>query len=574
MNWPWSELGLSGPASLTEVRRAYAERLKTTHPEEDPEGFQRLHEAYQQARRMARKGGAGERPAAAVRQTSQPEQEAPEKESEEGTDWDYDDLLQREEPAQEPEEEEPDWDYEGIFTELADQRARERQAHAEERRAAYFNRHNPSTAEEREQLEKQWLNVEKAMAAVEELHASGAPLYVWISFLHSSVFFAVKGDEDFVVGLEEFLRRTPDLDGPIKTEFVKAFNLHRPYVPSLWLGLQELLVDFTPSEAEKRAKSKQEKKGRTERKTGMILSASFLGLAILAVLFGVLSRIGDGGQAGVKEQELLCQYMEEDFGRKIESHWKGRDNYENLYAPWNQPDLTFMAWPDGERDLTAGKRGYTTNFSDVMVWEAFRDFSIKWGYGLELIKEGGCNGVMGAYGTSPGAYILKLPLQGAQDGLIALGELMAELEGETWYQAFPPSYQLHFAYQNLTYLTYTSEGPFNAAAVLDYYENEAGAALCEFLVEQSGLAREDFGGDGFRLEAQGAVELGEKTWFLVRGLDEDTGETVRQYIFDGVYLTSFPAEEFSLDLKAYQLNGDRFNSTWEDVPRFLWISRK
>ena len=43
MSWPWSELGLDGPASLEEVRRAYAQRVKEVHPEEDPEGFQRLH---------------------------------------------------------------------------------------------------------------------------------------------------------------------------------------------------------------------------------------------------------------------------------------------------------------------------------------------------------------------------------------------------------------------------------------------------------------------------------------------------------------------------------------------------
>ena len=49
MSWPWSELGLSGPAALPEIRSAYAQRLKATHPEEDPEGFQRLHTAYQEA---------------------------------------------------------------------------------------------------------------------------------------------------------------------------------------------------------------------------------------------------------------------------------------------------------------------------------------------------------------------------------------------------------------------------------------------------------------------------------------------------------------------------------------------
>ena len=37
MSWPWSELGLSGPADSQAVKRAYAQRLKTTHPEEDPE---------------------------------------------------------------------------------------------------------------------------------------------------------------------------------------------------------------------------------------------------------------------------------------------------------------------------------------------------------------------------------------------------------------------------------------------------------------------------------------------------------------------------------------------------------
>ena len=54
MSWPWSQLGLPGPSGLSEVRHAYAEKLKTTHPEEDPEGFQRLHSAYQLASRMAR----------------------------------------------------------------------------------------------------------------------------------------------------------------------------------------------------------------------------------------------------------------------------------------------------------------------------------------------------------------------------------------------------------------------------------------------------------------------------------------------------------------------------------------
>ena len=55
MSWPWNELGLPGPAGLPDIRSAYAQKLKTAHPEEDPEGFQRLHAAYQEASRQARR---------------------------------------------------------------------------------------------------------------------------------------------------------------------------------------------------------------------------------------------------------------------------------------------------------------------------------------------------------------------------------------------------------------------------------------------------------------------------------------------------------------------------------------
>lgn len=58
------------------------------------------------------------------------------------------------------------------------------------------------------------------------------------------------------------------------------------------------------------------------------------------------------------------------------------------------------------------------------------------------------------------------------------------------------------------------------------------------------------------------------------GLDPVSGEAARQYLFNGVQLASLPAAEFSLDMKAYQLSGDRFNSTWVDMPRYIWVSRK
>lgn len=48
---PWTILGIEPGSDFRRVRKAYAERLKQTHPEEDPQGFMRLREAYEILRR-------------------------------------------------------------------------------------------------------------------------------------------------------------------------------------------------------------------------------------------------------------------------------------------------------------------------------------------------------------------------------------------------------------------------------------------------------------------------------------------------------------------------------------------
>lgn len=51
----WSELGLEPTADLRSIRHAYAARAKNCHPEEAPEEFQRLHDAYEAALSWAKR---------------------------------------------------------------------------------------------------------------------------------------------------------------------------------------------------------------------------------------------------------------------------------------------------------------------------------------------------------------------------------------------------------------------------------------------------------------------------------------------------------------------------------------
>ena len=45
----WTTLGLEATKDVSAIKRAYAEKAKSCHPEEDPEGFLQLRQVYQAA---------------------------------------------------------------------------------------------------------------------------------------------------------------------------------------------------------------------------------------------------------------------------------------------------------------------------------------------------------------------------------------------------------------------------------------------------------------------------------------------------------------------------------------------
>jgi hypothetical protein len=51
MHWAFQVLGIAPDADERAIKRAYAAKLKTSRPDDDPEGFQRLNEAYRDALR-------------------------------------------------------------------------------------------------------------------------------------------------------------------------------------------------------------------------------------------------------------------------------------------------------------------------------------------------------------------------------------------------------------------------------------------------------------------------------------------------------------------------------------------
>ena len=389
MNWPWSELGLEGPADLETIKHAYAERLKTTHPEEDPEGFQRLHEAYQQARKLAenREQG-GWRPSELQNEAynrlfqreerkpeidfdellreappSRTEPEEPETDEESG-DFDFDALIGSTPPQRpKPESRAEDFDFERLFAEGDEERKQAQRRQAEERLRAARERRQAQERAQRDralETEEAWQAAFAALHALEVLYNAGASIQDWIQFLHSGVFRNAQHNLDFIFGLEDFLTEHPWLPDEIKRSLFLVYGFYRQRPRTEYMGLYHQLwpaYNAVNQTADRRERGRARQRGQQKG-----LRPIFL---LLLVSCALAAGIVLWGTSNAKADPLarVLSYMEEDFGKdfKLYSTLDKEKNRFRLGPAVDGDGYRFVAAYTGERDVENGKLGYTTN---------------------------------------------------------------------------------------------------------------------------------------------------------------------------------------------------------------------
>lgn len=557
MSWPWNELGLPGPAGLPDIRSAYAQKLKTAHPEEDPEGFQRLHAAYQEASRRARRARqAGQeappahRPAPLARQEASEwdydalleDQEAPnhspQKPEPQEPEWNYDELLKGEDAPPQEEEAAPEWDFERLFAEGEEEAQEARRRRLEDLRHKNWARYAPQARQRRElDGEDAWPAVLAAVRTLELLERRDAPPAQWRRFLDSPVFLSVRADMDFVFLLEDFLSQRPDLSPEIRRAVFDAYELQNASRYPAYKPLYRLLgVKRADTRRAARAKSSWRNAWRGYplwRKTVLVVCFTILAL-FFSIGLGVNLRSAQAEraarQAAERWTETAPQWLEKDFGEPF-VHAASQD----MFAPAADPDLYFRASPYGER--SEDWPGYQTSYPGILVKRALENFAGERGLDLDLA----------AYsretGDAPGAYLLNLPLLGAEEDVSALGELLEELSRQEWHQVplnnprdeseyrvrEPVKYTVFLCHKGLAFYEAPSDEGFDTEEARSLYA-QAGPALCRWILEQSGLADRHLGAGTYVLQDREAVEIGEGTFFQVHGADKDSGEIRVQYL--------------------------------------------
>ncbi len=475
-NWPWEELGLPGPVELPAIRRAYAERLKGARPEENPEGFQRLHSAYQAACRIAR------REAVPEPETPQPDtaEAVPEPES------------AATEPDRPPSETEPvrEWDFERLFAEgAAEERGRRFQKlwALRQKNILRYNAWRPTPPRDTAETALVWIGVMRALSLIEELVSGGAEAPLWEVFRKSELFRYVKGQPDFVFGLEAFLEECPEIPEAACAALFRGYGFDTRPVAREYGPLYRLLRERIPEA------------GPAQPRLSLLLC--------LLVAALVLNLFADSLVIGERRKEEVRVWMERDFGLAFVT-----EGGDTLYD--TRGEFRFRARWDGPRDTANGRRGYVTDYTQVRLSREIAGFAER--RECRLFPQGG--------DLKPGATredYLRFPLTGAGAEISALGELLSAARGEAWYRELPPDYVLYLCWQDWSFYAYDARtDEFDGETLRRYYERFFGPDLCRIVLEETGIAVSDTGEVLVLYPESGSVNVDGRPFFHVVGVEE------------------------------------------------------
>lgn len=599
MSWPWSQLGLPGPSDLSEVRHAYAEKLKTTHPEDDPEGFQRLHSAYQLASRMARQrkrtGTAPEprtedppppRPREGfdfdrLLEDGEEDTRTSRREDGERQDFDFERLLEEDEtPPRSRPEEEQDWDYERLFAEGEAERAEARRRRGEERRRDQ-ERWEEQLSRQFRQKESRWQSTETILHTIEMMYNARAGVEAWEKFFQNPLFQQAKGELDLIFGLEDFVS-TRHLPQEVQLTLFLAYGFDKgPSRPELQPLYQMLLPAWRAARSKKKRQwllnilaipvtlaliyvaavilmspllivfiglglvavnglnkgwLKRKPKSLDRGRRSGVYILCFLAVCGIAAVF-LLPSLRESVQelsAAQNPREQVCRYIEQDFGEEVCSLYSESDSrFDNVFFVKDETSRMFLAGPDGERDEKNGKPGYTTNYPEMKVLWALKDFARA--HDIAGIRE--ADRGLGQWETS-GTYLISLNFYGDGEIITELGTLLEEMAQEDWYQVRPPEFEIvlcscQMEEGRLILTRYKpADGGFDAEAVRTLYEEAFAHAWCAQLLKELELDR-DFlhgGEEPYTLTGGGMAEMKGEECCKLYGLRGEDGVSYEYYV--------------------------------------------
>ena len=541
-NWPWEELGLPGFVELPAIRRAYAERLKETRPDENPEGFQRLHSAYQAACRLARRRGT-EAERVAESDSSQSDGDGDGDSTQSGGD------VRKTIPGDIPESEPVrEWDFERLFAEGAvEERARRFQKLWALRRKNQFRYDiwRPTPSRDPAEAALAWVSVVRALSLVEELVSGGAEAPLWNLFCKSELFLYVRNQPDFVFALEDFLRECPEVPEICCQTLFRAYGFETRHAGREYKLLYQLLKERIPNQDG--ATAKKQSRRPFDGTRSRLLSLLLLVLAALIVNILVDSAVLQGHR-----REWVCDWMSEDFGCEFvqagDREW-GKvcvllDSRARLHclARWN-----------GSRDLQQGKRGYVTNYAEVRMSRKIADFAARRDCAIFPERDAGD---LAAAAENWSEDYLRFPLTGAGEEISALGDLLSAVKGEAWYQTLPPEYVLYLCWNDWSFYAYdTRADDFDTTVLRRYYERFFGADLCRIVLEETGIAASDMG-EAFSLFTEsGSVRLENRDFFHVVGVEKEHFKPRYHYFLsdDGTELFCVPTDRKVSELTLREL---------------------